>query len=181
MPDVRWCHPSIHRASRLRGESKHLVGVRSRAVAPVATVRQTQGGPWGRGFSSHVPVVAQASRALRAARAFEACAGIHEENLSRPLLGRCRLPSHRLLLRSSTAGVVGRHPSYGGIAEGSEMGHHKNRDRVHSSAQHSRSAPGATIATTCRTAASRNCGTVVPHHLTSACSGLATLAADARR
>ena len=181
MPDVRWCHPSIHPASHARRESRHVVRFRPCAVAPGAAVRQE---PRRDPVARHLFPRARShtwSRALRGARTFGACARIHEENLSRPLHGRHCLPSHRLLLRSSTAAVVGHHPWCGGIVEGSEMGHQRNQDRAFASAQHSRSAPGGTIGTTRRAAASRNSGTVVPHHLTPACSGLATLAADARR
>ena len=40
MPDVRWCHPIIRRASHTRRESKHVVGFRPSAVASGAAVHQ---------------------------------------------------------------------------------------------------------------------------------------------
>ena len=182
MPDVRWGHPSIRGVARSRGEGKHLVSFRSRTVAPDAAVRQRPGRD--RGIATALPTRMCSPRHLAHFVALEHLGPVPvftKRTFRGPLLGRHRLPSHRLLLRSSTAGVVGRHPWCGGIAEGSEMGHHKNQDRAHSSAQHSGTAPGVTSATTRSTAASRYSGTVVPPHLTPACSGLAALAADARR
>ena len=149
MPDVRWCHPSIRRASRSRGEGKNPGGLRSCAVAPVAAVRQTRGGArrtavlplmrlWAHRHLAHF-VALEHSWPVRS---------FTKETARRPLLGRHRLPSHRFLLRSSTAAGVGHHLGCGGIAKSSVMGTEENQDRAHSSAQPSKNAPGVTIATT---------------------------------
>ena len=181
MPDVRWCHPCIRRASHIRREGKHVVELRPCAVAPGAAARQRPKPDPGRAAAlSTCRNHTGRSRTLWRSN-IRACACIYEENLSNSSHGRHRVPSHRLLLRSSTAAVIGHHPWCGGIGEGSEMGHQKNQDRAHSSAQHSRRTRASLSPPRAMQPLRATGPTVVPHHLTSACSGLATLAADARR
>ena len=183
MPDVRWCHPSIRRASHTRRESKHFVAFRPSAVAPGAPVRQRPKQDPGRAaFRSTCPESHRHLAHVVALQHSGSALALSKRTAQAPRLAGT---AHLLiafycghLRRPSSATIRGA----AALARVLEWGTRRTKTvRIHPRGlpdAHRASLPSARPAMRPLRATG---GTVVPHHLTSACSGLATLAADARR
>ena len=159
MPDVRWCHPSIRRASHPRREGKHLLGFRACAVAHGALFVRRGGGTVGSPpFSPRARGRAGSSRTSWRSNIRGGLLHSRRE----PFEGQC-LSGTAYLPIAFCCGllqrvVVGRRSWCFDIPEGSEMGHEKNHERAHSSLQRSTGAPDVSNPNTLVLAASRNDG-----------------------
>ena len=183
MPDVRLRHPNTCRVPRPRGEGRYLISLQVRAVPPAAGVCRTP-------ERDGTPVAAEPSETFRSlahcggARTPRACSVRHGRVPVRLSAGPARptfsSPSTAgIYIGRLSAGVPGASASPRGLQWGTTRGSVRGLIRSAALNKHLPRVDrhrGPAVQPLRATSAS-----LKPRNLTPACSGLAALAADARR